>query len=241
MIMDNNKITGKINSIQTLGTLDGPGVRFVVFTQGCNLRCGCCHNPDTWDVSGGTQYTPDELAQKAERYREYFGEDGGVTLSGGEPLMQPEFAKAFFEECHHRGINTCLDTSGSILNEEVKELLEHTDRVLLDIKYTTEKQYLEYVGCSMEKPLEFLGYLNEKNIPVTLRQVIIPTLNDNEQNISALVDIIKKHPCIDKTELLPFKKICKVKYEKMGIDFRFEKFDTPSSETIRKLQEMLKA
>lgn len=237
--MSIDKITGRINSIQTLGTLDGPGVRFVVFMQGCNLRCGCCHNPDTWDMSGGTEYTAVELAEKAERYREYFGEDGGVTLSGGEPLMQPKFAKTFFEECHRRGINTCLDTSGSILNDDVKELLEHTDRVLLDIKYTTDDFYREYVGCSIKTPLEFLGYLNEKKIPVTLRQVIIPTLNDNEQNISALAEIIAKHPCVDKTELLPFKKICKVKYDKMGLDFKFESFDVPTSETVKKLQKLL--
>ena len=101
-------IKGKINSIQTLGTVDGPGVRFVVFTQGCNLRCGCCHNPDTWDLSGGTEYNPLELAEKAEKFKVYFGKDGGVTLSGGEPLLQPEFSANFFEECHKKGIHTLI-------------------------------------------------------------------------------------------------------------------------------------
>lgn len=229
-------LKGKINSIQTLGTLDGPGVRFTVFMQGCNLRCGCCHNPDTWEMNAGAEYTPSQLAEKAERYREYFGKEGGVTLSGGEPLLQAEFAKEFFKCCHEKSINTCLDTSGSILNDNVKEMLEYTDRVLLDIKYTNDEDYRKYVGCSIEKPLEFLKYLNQKNIPVTLRQVIIPTLNDNGENIGLLKDIIKNNLCIDKTELLPFKKICSVKYDKMGIEFPFGNLPTPTAETMKRLE-----
>lgn len=238
--MSTSQIKGKINSIQTLGTLDGPGVRFVVFTQGCNLRCGCCHNPDTWDVSGGTEYTAIELADKAERYRNYFGNEGGITLSGGEPLLQAEFAGQLFYECHQRGINTCLDTSGSILNDEVKRLLEHTDRVLLDIKYMSDEMYGKYVGCSIEKPLGFLEYLNEKSIPVTLRQVIIPTLNDNVENTAFLNSLIEKYDCIDNVELLPFKKICKVKYDKMGIEFPFDCYDQPSKELMDSLKENIK-
>ncbi|MBO4933300.1 MAG: 4Fe-4S cluster-binding domain-containing protein, partial [Clostridia bacterium] len=116
-------MTGRIHSIQSLGTLDGPGVRFVVFLQGCNLRCGCCHNPDTWDCAAGTETTVEELVKKAVRYRENFGKDGGVTLSGGEPLLQAAFAREFFEHCHAEGLHTCLDTSGSVWNDEVKALL----------------------------------------------------------------------------------------------------------------------
>ena len=237
--MSNSQIKGKINSIQTLGTLDGPGVRFVVFTQGCNLRCGCCHNPDTWDVSGGTEYTATELADKAERYCTYFGKDGGVTISGGEPLLQAEFVKELFLECHNRGINTCLDTSGSILNDGVKDLLEHTDRVLLDIKYMSDELYIKYVGCGIKIPLEFLKYLDEKNIPVTIRQVIIPTLNDNEENIDFLNNLVSKYRCIDNVELLPFKKICKVKYDKMGMEFPFEIYDQPAKELMDGLNKRL--
>lgn len=214
-------ITGKIHSIQSMGTLDGPGVRFVVFLQGCNLRCGCCHNPDTWEINGGTEYTAEEIVKKAVRFKEYFGEEGGITLSGGEPLLQADFAKEVFELCHREGINTCLDTSGSILSDKVKALLEVTDRVLLDIKYTDEEKYRKYVGCSMEKPLEFLSYLDKKKIPVTLRQVIVPTLNDNKENLFRLKSITSRHLCVDKTELLPFKKICQVKYDKMKIAFPF--------------------
>ena len=168
-------ITGRVHSIQSLGTVDGPGVRFVVFMQGCNLRCKCCHNPDTWDYLGGSEYTPEQIVSNAKRYTEYFGSDGGVTLSGGEPILQAKFAKEVFALCKLNGINTCLDTSGSILNQDVKELLDYTDRVLLDYKYTTDTLYKENVGCSIKQVHKFLEYLNENNIPTTLRQVIIPT------------------------------------------------------------------
>lgn len=233
-------LKGFINSIQTLGTLDGPGVRFTVFMQGCNLRCGCCHNPDTWEMNCGQEFEPLELVEKAERFREYFGKDGGVTLSGGEPLLQPEFAKEFFKICKEKGLNTCMDTSGNILNDSVKELLSYTDRVLLDIKYTNEDDYKNHVGCSYKKPLEFLEYLNQKNIPVTLRQVIIPTKNDNEENILKLKELLNKYPCIDKTELLPFKKICTVKYDKMGIKFPFAELPTPTKAEMLKFEDLLK-
>ena len=231
---------GRVHSIQTLGTLDGPGVRFVIFMQGCNLRCGCCHNPDTWCFDGGKTYTADELLKSILNYRTYFGKDGGVTVSGGEPLLQAEFVKELFILCHNNGINTCLDTSGSILNDGVKELLSVTDIVLLDIKYSTDKMYKNYVGCSIDGPLEFLKYLNEKRIPTTLRQVIIPALNDNEDNISYLNSLSRTYTCIDNIELLPFKKICKVKYDNMGIPFDFDRYETPSKDLMDSLNKMLK-
>lgn len=233
-------MTGQVHSIQSLGTLDGPGLRFVVFLQGCNLRCKCCHNPDTWDRQSEKQFTPQELVEKALHYKEYFGEKGGVTLSGGEPLLQAEFCYEIFKLCHENGINTCLDTSGSILNDKIKKLLSETDRVLLDIKYTENDLYLENVGCSLEKPLEFLYYLNKQKIPTTIRQVIIPTLNDNEENIKRLNKIVENHSCVDKVELLPFKKICQTKYDNMKIEFPFEHIPTPTKETMDKLNKLLK-
>ena len=232
-------IQGRVHSIQSLGTLDGPGVRFVVFLQGCNLRCGCCHNPDTWQTDGGTLHTPESLIQKALHYREYFAQNGGVTLSGGEPLMQTEFATAFFRAAHREHLHTCLDTSGSILYDGVKALLSETDRVLLDIKYTTDEQYRAHVGCSMDAPLRFLAYLNEQKIPTTIRQVIIPTLNDNAQSILSLKEIVQAHPCIDKVELLPFRKICQVKYDKMEIPFRMAHLPEPDAAVIRELEALL--
>lgn len=232
-------VTGRVHSLQSLGTVDGPGVRFVVFMQGCNLRCKCCHNPDTWEMTGGTEYSAPDLVQKIERYREYFGKDGGVTVSGGEPLLQAEFVYELFSLCREKGINTCLDTSGSILMDKVKKLLSVTDRVLLDIKYTSEQMYREHVGCSMESVMEFLAYLSSQSIPTTLRQVIIPFLNDNEDNIAILNKIAKANPCVDKVELLPFRKICQVKYDDMGITFPLTDTPEPDSDTMKKLREKL--
>ncbi len=232
-------MSGQVHSIQSLGTVDGPGLRFVVFMQGCNLRCKCCHNPDTWKMQGEKTFTPEEIVKKALNYREYFGEKGGITLSGGEPLLQPEFAYEVFKLCHENNINTCLDTSGSILNESVKRLLTETDRVLLDIKYTDDYLYIENVGCSLNKPMEFLKYLDEQKLPTTIRQVIIPTLNDNEENIAKLNGIVEKYPCIDKVELLPFKKICQTKYDSMNIAFPLAHIDTPTKEMMEKFNNMI--
>lgn len=237
--MTDKKTVGRVHSIQSMGTLDGPGVRFVIFLQGCPLRCGCCHNPDTWDTDGGTEYTAEELVKKAIRFKEYFGEDGGITVSGGEPLLQACFVKELFALCHKIGINTCLDTSGCILTDAVKDMLNVTDRVLLDIKYTSDSLYRENVGCSLDAPLAFLDYLREKSIPTTLRQVIIPTKNDDEANILALKAIAQAHQNVDKIELLPFRKICQVKYDKMGLSFRFGNIPEPTKEKIRELEALL--
>ena len=229
---------GRIHSIQTLGTVDGPGVRFVAFLQGCPLRCGCCHNPDTRAVDGGTEMTAADLTAKAVRYRGYFGAEGGVTLSGGEPLLQAEFVREVFALCHEAGVHTCLDTSGCILTEEVKAALAVTDRVLLDVKYTTDTDYRKHVGCSLTQVLDFLAYLDEKGIPTTLRQVIIPTLNDTPENVGNLREIAAKHPCVDGVELLPFRKMCQTKYDEMGISFPFAHLPEPTAEqmeTLRKL------
>lgn len=233
-------VIGQVHSIQSLGTVDGPGLRFVVFLQGCNLRCKCCHNPDTWDMNGEKQFAAEEIVEKAIKYKEYFGSKGGITLSGGEPLLQADFCYEIFKLCHENGINTCLDTSGSILNDKVKKLLTETDRVLLDIKYTNDEDYRENVGCSLEKPMEFLEYLNEQKIPTTIRQVIISTVNDSEENIEKLNEITKKYPCIDKIELLPFKKICQTKYDSMNIKFPFADKETPTKETMNNLNKLLK-
>ena len=233
-------MTGFVHSIQSLGAVDGPGIRFVVFLQGCNLRCGCCHNPDTWECGVGKEMSAEEIVGRAKRYKEYFGTEGGITVSGGEPLLQAEFVKEIFALCKNEGINTCLDTSGSIFNEKIELLLEVTDRVLLDVKYTDNGQYLKYVGCDMDRVLKFLAYLDGKKIPVTLRQVIIPTLNDNENNILKLKEIASSYSCVDKTELLAFRKICQMKYDKLGISFPFADIPEPDKKVMDKLNSILK-
>ena len=234
-------IMGRVHSIQSMGALDGPGIRFVVFAQGCPLRCGCCHNPDTWAVDGGKQYSASELAYKAARYKDYFGKDGGVTVSGGEPLLQPEFVREFFRISHELCMNTCLDTSGCILNDSVMALLKETDRVLLDIKYVTDALYRKHVGCSITPVMEFLDWLDENSIPTTIRQVTIPGLNADEASVRALKQIADAHHCVDSIELLPFKKLCQIKYDNMGIEFPFAGIDQPDRDTMDKLNSIIKS
>lgn len=232
-------VTGRVHSFQSLGTLDGPGVRFVVFTQGCPLRCACCHNPDTWTLSGGSEYAASDVAARAARFRTYFGSLGGVTISGGEPLLQPQFCAEIFRLCHESGINTCLDTSGCVMNDSVLALLSHTDRVLLDVKYTSDEDYRRYVGCGMDAPMSFLRKLDALGVPVTLRQVIIPTLNDTSENVLALLDIARAHRCVDGIELLPFKKICQTKYDMMSIPFPLAHISEPTADTMAALNTLL--
>lgn len=230
---------GRIHSFQSLGTLDGPGVRFVAFLQGCPLRCSCCHNPDTWDALKGMEYEAAEIVNRAERFRGYFGKDGGITLSGGEPLLQRDFAAEIFRLCHEKNIHTCLDTSGCVDGEKCGQVLAHTDRVLLDIKYTENDLYEKYVGCRMQQALDFLRTLNERNIPATLRQVIIPSVNDTEENVQRLLAVARQHPCVDKIELLPFRKICQTKYDMMGIAFPFGHLPEPEHARMEALEHLL--
>ena len=151
-------IKGRVHSRESFGTVDGPGIRYVLFLQGCPMRCLYCHNPDTWSTVGGTEMTVSDVLSEYKRNRSFY-KNGGITVTGGEPLMQAEFAHEVFSLCHENGINTCLDTSGVVLNDDVKALLCETDRVLLDIKYTTEQQYTENVGCSMQSALDFLSMI----------------------------------------------------------------------------------
>lgn len=237
--MNAEEIKGRVNSIQTLGTLDGPGVRFVLFLQGCPLQCACCHNPETWPAQGGTEYSAAEIMARIRRYKSYFGKAGGVTLSGGEVLLQSAFASAIFEQCRAEDIHTCLDTSGCMLNAQVRRLLSFTDLVLLDIKYTTPEQYQRYVGCSMQRVLEFLAYLNTQQIETWLRQVLIPGKNDNEINLKQLANIKKANPCVSKCELLAFRKLCISKYEELGRAFPFADIAETTPESLAQCQRML--
>ncbi len=232
----------KINSLQSLGASDGPGIRYVVFMQGCNLRCGCCHNPETWDMTGGTDMTSDQVFEKILRYKPYFGEHGGITVSGGEALLQAKFVAELFtlaKKSKKNKIHTCLDTAGHIMNSNVTELLNVTDHVLLDIKYCTEEDYQKYVRCSLKKVLEFLEILGEKNIKTTLRTVIIPTKNDNEKMIEFLNMLKQKHKNVDKIELLPFSNVCITKYENMDTQFPFKDIPVPTKEKMEELRRLV--
>jgi pyruvate formate lyase activating enzyme len=181
----------------------------------------------------------DELIKKAERYREYFKVKGGITVSGGEPLCQAEFCKELFTKAKLIGINTCLDTSGCVLNDEVKALLEVTDLVLLDVKYTTDEDYQKFVGCELSAVLEFLEYLQAKGKRTWIRQVIIPGLNDDVENIKRLKAIVSKFSVVEKTELLPFKKLCETKYDELNLVFLLKDTPEASKSRVEELQLML--
>ncbi len=234
-----SSIIGKIHSFQSLGTVDGPGLRCVVFMQGCPLRCACCHNPDTWSFEGGTEYDTDTLVKKILRFRNFFGSKGGVTVSGGEPLMQAAFVTELFTKLKQNGIRTALDTSGCIFNEDVQQLLKVTDLVLLDHKYPNPADYLTYTKCKQESAEFFLDRLQEQNIEVWLRRVIIPGLNDSEEAARQLKAVMKAHPCVTKTELLPFRKLCLGKYENMGIPFPLADTPEPSGAAMEALQKII--
>lgn len=231
-------MTGKIHSFQSLGTLDGPGVRFIAFMHGCPLHCGYCHNID---VCRGEfqEFTPEDVVEKVLRYREYFGKDGGITVSGGEPLLQAEFVGKLFSLCKDHGIHTALDTSGCILNADVMQILENCDLVLLDLKMTNDNDYRVHIGCGIDAPLAFLDELEKRKIPCWIRHVVVGGLNDTEENICALRDRLKEKTCIKKIELLPFKKLCEQKYQRMGIPFPFARFHEPTQEKMKQLNELL--
>lgn len=229
---------GYINSFESLGTVDGPGVRCVIFMQGCPLRCVYCHNPDTWKTHAGKKISPAELIDKILRYKSYI-KQGGVTVSGGEALLQAEFVRELFELCHEHGIHTALDTSGCLLSPEIDKLLDTTDLCLLDLKMTTERDYVEYTKQTLSSALLFLDKLQEKKIPTWIRHVIVPNLNNNLENIARLNALISPYNVIEKVELLPFRKLCLEKYDNLGIGFPLR--DTPEADTndIKLLQEKI--
>lgn len=230
---------GKINSFQSLGTLDGPGVRAVVFLQGCPLRCICCHNPETWAADGGSTVTAEELFHKILRQKSYFGKTGGVTVSGGEPLLQAEFLQELFTLCKNDGIHTALDTSGCILNAAAKALLKKCDLVLLDYKYTNAADYKAYTGMEKARVDEFLEYLLNAGIPTVLRQVIIPGKNDTKASVEALCAVAKAHKNVQKIELLPFKKLCVSKYDAMNLPFPLKDTPSPTAEQMAALEALI--
>ena len=234
-------MTGRIHSFQSLGTVDGPGVRCVVFMQGCPLRCACCHNPDTWMENCGTETDVPSLVEKIMKCKSYFGKSGGVTVSGGEPLLQADFVAELFSRLKELHIHTALDTSGCLWNDSVRKLLSCTDLVLLDHKYADNASYLRYTGMSKDGVDYFLTMLETAGIPTWLRRVIIPGINDDRFSTKQLAAVASSHECVKKTELLPFRKLCISKYEALNIEFPFKNIPEPSPEAMQKLRQMLTA
>ena len=232
---------GKIHSIESFGTVDGPGIRFVIFMQGCMLRCKYCHNRDTWDTCKGTLISSDELLDKIERYKSYIlPSGGGVTISGGEPLLQAKFLITLFRELKSRNIPTAIDTSGMVdLTDDIKELLSLTDLVLLDIKHINDEKSKELVGFSNKKELEFARYLSNNNIPLWIRQVIIPGITDNEDDLIELKNFINSLQNVQKIELMPYHELGKFKWENLGIKYELEGVPSATAEDIKRVKEIL--
>ena len=231
-------MTGYIHSLQSLGTVDGPGVRAVVFASGCPLRCIYCHNPDTWRMTDGTPTELTELCERISRLYPYI-KDGGVTLSGGEPCLQAEFFLALTEQLHAMGLHVALDTSGAVTDDAAMRLVRAVDLVLLDIKFPTDEDYKRYTGGSILGALKILDECETCGKPVRIRQVIVPEINDGEDSIKATAELLSGYGCIEKIELLPFRKLCLEKYDTLGIPFVLK--DTPAADgkRVRELEDEL--
>lgn len=229
---------GYVHSLQSMGTVDGPGVRAVLFTEGCPLRCAYCHNPDTWEMKEENLVAAEEIAEKIIRLYPYI-KNGGVTFSGGEPCMQSEFLYEVAVLLKDKNLHIALDTSGCILDESTKKLLTVTDMVLLDIKMTSEEDYKKYIGGSFRKTIEFLSYLEKEGIETWIRHVVVPGINDTEEDIKKLRKLISGYTCITKKELLPFRTLCLEKYENMGIDFPLKDTPQTNKEKLNKLQKIM--
>lgn len=214
-------ITGRVAKLETLGTLDGPGVRVVVFMQGCVLRCAYCHNPGLLSMQGGVEYNPKSLLETVKRYKPYFDKLGGVTVSGGEPLVQADFLAEFFALCKQEGISTCLDTSGVGFGN-YDALLENTDLVLLDIKHTTEAGFKELTLVDKERTYDFHNALIKHKTPIWIRQVIVPDVTDSQEYMNSLLEEIKKFNNIQKIEFLPFHTMAKNLYGELNIVYRYQ-------------------
>ena len=217
----------RIHSYESMGTHDGPGLRLVVFTQGCRFNCLYCANPDTISTVGGTDTPIDEIIRMARSQKAFFGKKGGVTVSGGEPTLQAADLKVLFKRLKEEGINTCLDTNGNNMNDDVRELLEYTDLVLLDIKHIVPEQHKYITGRSVENTLKFAEYLRQKNIQVWLRYVLVPGLSDQPEALKALGEHFKDYDNIQRLEILPYHTLGKHKYEYLKRPYKLE--DTPNN------------
>ncbi|EOD01166.1 pyruvate formate-lyase-activating protein [Caldisalinibacter kiritimatiensis] len=230
---------GKIHSIESLGLNDGPGVRFVVFFQGCNLRCVYCHNPDTWSIASGEEITPKQLVNKAIRFKSYFkSSQGGVTCSGGEPLLQPDFLIEFLKLCKKNGIHTAIDTAGVGIGK-YEEILKYTDLVLLDIKHIDEKGYEKIAGGNYDEFRRFVKVLKKTDIDLWIRHVVVPTMTDSESHINSLRDIIGGFDNVKKIELLPYHTLGVNKYKKMDIPYKLEGVKPMDKEKIKVLEKII--
>jgi len=228
------KYYAKVHSFESLGTVDGPGIRYVIFLQGCHLKCKYCHNRDTWDINGGSYKSLDEIFEQIKRYKPYFkSSKGGVTVTGGEPLLQVKFLIELFQKLKNEKIHTCIDTSGIVnLTDDIKEVLKYTDLVLLDIKHIDSEKCKALTGHSNKKELEFAQYLSENSIPIWIRQVIVPGITDEEKDIISLKEFIKTLKTVEKVEFLPYHTAGKYKWGELGKHYELENIRQATQEDI---------
>lgn len=229
---------GRIHSFESFGTVDGPGIRYVIFLQGCPLRCQYCHNPDTW-AQGGKEYTAEQVVNQAMRYKTYFGDKGGVTVTGGEPLVQIDFVIELFTLLKAKGVHTCIDTSGITFNpdsqtsvDKHKALLAVTDLIMLDIKHIDDEACKKLTGQSNKNTLAFAKFLSDNDQPMWVRQVILPGVTDEEEDLKKTRAFIDSLNTVERVEVLPYHTMGTVKYEKLGLQYPLEGVEAPSKEKV---------
>lgn len=238
---------GHIHSTESFGAADGPGVRFIVFMQGCHMRCRYCHNPDTWKMDGGDEVTADEILKRALRFKPYWGKDGGITISGGEPLLQIDFVIELFKKAKELGINTCIDTAGNPFTKEdpffskFEELMKYTDLLLLDLKEINPTRHKDLTGFDNSNIIEMAKYLSEINKPVWIRHVLVPEHSDFDEDLDALGDFIDTLSNVDRVEILSYHTLGKFKWENLGIPYTLESISPPSAERIENAKQRIHA
>ena len=240
---------GIVHSLETFGSVDGPGVRFVVFLQGCNMRCKYCHNPETWSCDGGEEWSADKLFERVWKYRNYWGKDmteGGVTVSGGEPLLQIDFVTEFFKILKAHGVHTTLDTSGQPFSMEpgwlakFEELIKYTDLVMLDLKEIDNAKHKSLTGYGNENILQMAEYLSEKGIPMWIRHVLVPGVTDDQKGLEDMAQFIANLKTVEKIENLPYHTLGLFKWENLKLAYPLEGVRTPSAEEVAKADKILK-
>lgn len=233
-------VKGRLHSFETFGAVDGPGIRTVVFLQGCPARCSYCHNPDTWDMHGGNEVETKQIVDRAKRGMSYYGDKGGVTFSGGEPLLQGEFLIQTIGALKKVGINSIIDTSGTFIDEFTEKVIEECEMILLDVKHSNPEKFWEITGKKQNTLLELIDLINKHEKHVWVRQVIVPGINDTEANIGALNEFIKKIKHVDKVELLGYHNLGVEKYEKLGIKYRLKDVEPMDRAKLDELSALVK-
>ena len=238
--MDSENVVGKIHSFESLGAVDGPGIRFVIFMQGCNLKCKYCQNRDTWDINLGSAYTVKEVIEKIMRYKNYMvASNGGVTLSGGEPLLQQDFVISLFQELKKQNISTCIDTSGMFgITDKIKQIVDLTDIFLLDIKSINDETCKNLTGFSNKQELEFAKYVSGKNKRLWIRQVLVPGITDKKEDLLQLKKFLDSIN-VEKFEFLPYHNLGKYKWEKLGLSYELEDVRTANNDDVKRAKKIM--